>query len=383
MKLKQQIVGLDALRFVAALLVVAFHLCFLHGSNGPGAIATPGYDLFKPFTFFGWIGVEIFFVLSGFVITYSAQDVTARLFFRHRLVRLLPGVLICGTITAIVLYLRTSASVHDLSLAWLRSVTFFPKGPWIDNSYWTLSIEVAFYGIVFLLLYLNRMRHLQLVIGAVGVVSSLFWIFSMWPGNVLGKRILYSIVGSDVRNVLLLRHGCYFTIGVLLWLCLFQGITKTRVMLLALCTVGGILQIVFRTGAVNRYAAYAFSAVLPITVWLFALAFIVFSVMKNNTIVRAIGPRGIGFLRRVGLMTYPLYLLHAEAGLALDATLRRYFQPRVALGTSLAIILAMTYLISVYAEPALQGQIRNLLNRIFHEDARSKARVEVSRKEFV
>jgi peptidoglycan/LPS O-acetylase OafA/YrhL len=269
-------------------------------------------------------------------------------------------VLICGTITAIVRGLCTDASAYDLASSWLRSVIFSPKGPWIDNSYWTLSIEVAFYALIMLLLYLDRMNRLQLVIGVLGTISSLLWIAAMSHG-LLGAQFLSSIVGHEPLNVLLLRHGCYFAIGVLLWLCLFQGVTMLRSLLLLFCTVGGVAQIVFRTGAVNTYSAYSFTPALPIAVWLLSLAFVVFSVRGNDAIVQMIGPRGSDLLRRIGMMTYPLYLLHAQVGLVFSAVLRGYLAPRVALATSIGAVILAAYLISVYLEPALQRLVRQTL----------------------
>src|SRR6185312_3999042 len=84
---RRQLVGLDLIRFSAAFMVMAFHLT---GKTPLAATAA-----------WGWVGVEVFFVLSGFVIAYTAADATSGRFLRNRIVRLMPSVWLCGTITAV------------------------------------------------------------------------------------------------------------------------------------------------------------------------------------------------------------------------------------------------------------------------------------------
>ena len=357
MRKNAQIIGLDALRFTAALLVVAFHLCFLHGGS-----AVASYQALRPFTYFGWVGVEIFFVLSGFVIAYSAQGVTAGQFLQHRIVRLFPGVLICATLTAIVLRFSKGPSPRGLFLVWLKSITFFPTGPWIDNSYWTLSIEVAFYAVIFFLLYTKKMGALQIVITCIGSMSTVFWVIASLPGNKLGTYLLAAIVDNGTRNILLLRHGCYFAVGVLLWISLFKGLTPLRLLMLIVCTGGGILQIIYRSNTVSGYSHYAFSPMVAVLVWLLSVGAIVISVTHNESATAAIGSGGATLMRRLGLMTYPLYLLHAEIGVRLTGLLRSYLPDMAALTLAIAIVITIAYLVSTYVEPPLQKKMRQLFS---------------------
>src|SRR5579875_3078231 len=159
-RLKRQIVGLDLLRAMAAVLVLCFHLGFWiwRGVQVSHPPVPRAYAPFVPLFSQGWVGVEIFFVISGFVIAYSTEGATPLRFLQHRLNRLVPAAVVCSTMTGLVMLLAYRLSA--VAVLWVRSVTFFPWGPWIDGSYWTLPIEVAFYALVLLNLMVHKGRYL-------------------------------------------------------------------------------------------------------------------------------------------------------------------------------------------------------------------------------
>ncbi|MCI1187770.1 acyltransferase [Hymenobacter sp. DH14] len=93
---------LDGLRGVAALMVVAFHLCEAHATSHLDQLINHGY-----------LAVDFFFLLSGFVVGYAYDDRWSRMtvggFFRRRLVRLQPLVVLGMVIGAIFYYFQESA----------------------------------------------------------------------------------------------------------------------------------------------------------------------------------------------------------------------------------------------------------------------------------
>jgi peptidoglycan/LPS O-acetylase OafA/YrhL len=92
---------LDGLRGVAALMVVAFHLCEAHAPNRFGQIINHGY-----------MAVDFFFLLSGFVIGYAYDDrwreaggsMTKWEFFKRRLIRLHPMIIVAMVVGAVMFY---------------------------------------------------------------------------------------------------------------------------------------------------------------------------------------------------------------------------------------------------------------------------------------
>src|SRR5437868_3423911 len=122
---RQPLLALDLLRFAAAMLVVAFHLLVAHRSGRGGPIAENG-----------WVGVQIFFVLSGYVIARSANGSTAGAFAERRLLRLWPAALVCASLSGLAIGL-SGAAPTDLGWRWLASSMLYPSAHQIDGSYWT------------------------------------------------------------------------------------------------------------------------------------------------------------------------------------------------------------------------------------------------------
>ena len=80
---------LDLLRAVAVLAVVLFHYAF-RGAAADGFTHISWADA-APFAKYGYLGVQLFFVISGFVIAYSADGRTATAFAIARVSRIYPG----------------------------------------------------------------------------------------------------------------------------------------------------------------------------------------------------------------------------------------------------------------------------------------------------
>jgi peptidoglycan/LPS O-acetylase OafA/YrhL len=310
--------AIDLLRFVCALLVVAHH----YGAvlplkpNPAAAQVLAGVTLparYAPFTGFGWIGVELFFVISGYVIACSAEGASARDFLRRRALRLLPAAWICASLTLVALIAAGAGSL-TLGVEWLRAVTFWPLGDMIDPSYWTLGIEAAFY-----LLIAMRLRggaapeRIERVAWWIGGASLAFWTALLAAGLLDGSGM-----SERLAQLLLLPHGCFFAIGMLLQAGHRDGFTAKRLGGLALVLAAAAVEIVAHANdhAIDMQLPPAYAAPLAAFgagVLLIALC------RKVQPWIAPLTP----VVATLGLMTYPLYLLHQQLGAAIVAPLIR------------------------------------------------------------
>lgn len=129
---------LDGLRGVASVLVVLFHLLETYSGGQEHQIINHGY-----------LAVDFFFVLSGFVVGYAYDDRWSRMsiggFFRRRLVRLHPMVLM-GTLIGASLYFFGQCAGFPLIgnvpgwkvlLAFMMGCLMIPCGPGMDIRGWS------------------------------------------------------------------------------------------------------------------------------------------------------------------------------------------------------------------------------------------------------
>lgn len=128
---------LDGLRGVAALMVVAFHIFEAHATSHLDQIINHGY-----------LAVDFFFLLSGFVISYAYDDRWGKMsvvnFYKRRLIRLQPMVIMGMIIGAILFYFQDSVlwpTIHDVPLWKMLLVmvigfTLIPVPPSLDIRGW-------------------------------------------------------------------------------------------------------------------------------------------------------------------------------------------------------------------------------------------------------
>lgn len=359
--------GIDALRFGAAALVVAYHFGFLMGVNPAGLVGSASqravaFAELYDYTNFGWIGVQIFFVISGFVIAFSGEKAGAFQFFQSRVVRLGPAAWICAPLTLLATLALGFRPAEDAWRGFRHSMAFLPWAPWIDGSYWTLGIEIGFYALVWLLIRSGRFARINTLAIAIGAASSAFWMvvtLAEWragPGAMLAWWR-----ESRAFGLLLLHHGMFFALGVLLWSELLKQSARRNLVWIGIFCLSGCLQIGAESAAVNRGFGTAYGASLPCAIWLCAVGMIVVSVRANAALHR-LPPRAVRALARAGALTYPLYLLHQIiGGVVMGALVRAGAGRWAALAAALALIVALAWLVASRIEPFLQSLVRRAL----------------------
>jgi peptidoglycan/LPS O-acetylase OafA/YrhL len=377
MKHLQYVPGLDLLRFFAAGVVMVFHLAYWSWAFPGGQVARASqgvadFQQWADLTVAGWAGVQIFFVISGFVIALSAghsgaDKSGAYRFFVNRFVRLAPGAWVCATITLVAWLLIDVGPVRTHLLDYARSVVFFPLPTWIDSVYWTLGVEICFYAVVLLLVAVDRFRWLKPIMCGLGLASTLFWMgFTIAAAEPDGAafEIFSRLQWSRVTQLLLLQHGVFFAIGVLLWLQLMRQRTRDQTVWLGIFFVGACLQIVAEASLKLEKTGLPLSPALPCAIWAGSMVFFWLAV-SNNARMHAMPAWVLQLLRRLGLMTYPLYLIHnVTGGAVMGALVNRGASSMVALWLAIAFVIVLSWWVSLVPEPALQQRARSLLNEL-------------------
>ncbi|KMS55486.1 hypothetical protein V474_18745 [Novosphingobium barchaimii LL02] len=357
---KAPVYGLDAVRLLAAVLVVVYHLGFkvwaiegsmLNAALGAVIAYPPGWQL----SWCGWVGVQVFFVVSGAVIAYSAQGVSARSFAKRRAARLLPALLIACAIAFPVAVLVFAVPPGQAAWLALKTLTFMPWGPWIIGQFWTIPVELCFYAVIWAMLASGRAaRGMQALAWGLGLASAGYWT-AVATGLLAG--------GGRLTELLLFQHGGYFAIGML---CarLGNGDLRRRHLVLALaCVTAAALQV--REAASWEMAGRADLAgrwPLAYGIWLAITALVALSFLYRDAIaVRA--KRFSGALRLAGLSTYPLYLIHIHVGGAILLAAAPLGPVPAFLGAMAGSLLA-SLAIAAWLEPPLHVVVRAAIGQV-------------------
>ncbi len=222
MKIAQMSGKLDSIQIVralAALMVVLFHSHYLVDSF------SPGFRIVIPFIYtYGYLGVDIFFVVSGFIIAgvTSKDDFTLPSYFIKRFFRIYPIYWVFCYLS-LVSYYKFGLNIGQ-SLEYATIYASFLTAP-IANSLpiypvgWTLTHEVFFYLIAGIAISFTRLKGLILVLLALGLIGL----------ATQGRTLLNSGPLELLRQTLTSPYQIHFAAGVLIFCCQRQLI-KLRVL---------------------------------------------------------------------------------------------------------------------------------------------------------
>ncbi|WDD92808.1 acyltransferase [Burkholderia sp. FERM BP-3421] len=284
---------LDLLRFIAALAVVFFHYAF----RGYAAddLTVMHYPLLEPIAKYGFLGVHLFFMISGFVILMTAGDGSVKNFIASRAARLAPAFWVCCTMT----FLVTLAIGGDrFSATWsqylVNMVTLgggFGSDP-IDGAYWSLGAELRFYRLVAILLILGQIDRTER------------WLFVWLAATVLVETFPF----IKLKTFLVTDYAGFFIAGAALFLIRRHGLSRSRIGLVC----GAWALSLYRELQLLPYFSEHFG--LNLNAWTIAVVMTAFfavmlALALRRTSVLA-SPRWIWF----GAVSYPLYLLHQNIG---------------------------------------------------------------------
>jgi peptidoglycan/LPS O-acetylase OafA/YrhL len=329
---------LDLMRFLAACAVMLFHYTYLgpHDHSWPGSFPLLG-QIFK----YGYLGVDVFFILSGFVILLTAYHKDAVAFTLARMVRLYPAYWICVTLTAVAIILTNH---HHIGLRqYLENLTMVHSFFGIEDVsgvYWTLAVELQFYFLIFLVLLTRQIRRLGSLLG--------IWLFA---SIVLSLRAPHGIA----HFFLFPEWSSYFIAGAMLFLIHREGPSRYKLFVVGGCYVLSVAyEIRLLPFGGNRLQA-DFSA--PVIASFLAVAYAIF-------IIIALRPRiggGSNPFYILGLITYPLYLLHQDLGFILLRLAPVRFNRALLLCSVMAAIILVSWLVHVGPEKWLASELKSIL----------------------
>jgi len=303
---------LDSYRALAALYVVCFHYFYRWTelrADEPLIAVTPVLSS-STVIHYGYLGVEFFFIISGFVIALTLTHTKSFLDFAvKRFARLFPAMLACASFTFVAVKLFQVAPFSDVRpIDFLPSLTFISPNifnelfnidsAWVSNVYWSLFIEVKFYFFASIFYFVFRRPFLISFFVFSAILCGAYW-YAMITGH--------DTIGNVLAMAFFPKYAGLFVAGMGFYEIYSRGGKSTPVL----------------TAIISASLAYSLFVYSPLNPVQFSssvalLMIIIFHLLFVLLVTDAgvLAPLKSRVLAKIGAASYSLYLLHESIGVS-------------------------------------------------------------------
>ncbi|MFK0114716.1 acyltransferase family protein [Streptomyces sp. NPDC090994] len=343
--------ALDGLRLVAALMVAAYH----YGGRGGdvttawGGSAAHQFPTLHTLFAYGCLGVEVFFVISGFVICMSGWGRTLTAYFASRVSRLMPAywvaVILVTAVFALpqVVYQAVSPSDALVNLTLMQQPLGADR---VLGVCWTLWVEIRFYALFALCVVLPGASRRRVL---------------MFCGGWLLASVLARASEEPLLDLVLLpEYAPFFIGGIGLYLIHRDRRDAHAWFLTAVCFLIGQHYMVDNLWTAGNPDAFSSRTTFGI------IAVVAFGFV-------AVAAIALGWLRWAnwrwltvaGALTYPFYLVHEHLGWVVIHALHRTLGVPSAVTFVLTVVsmLVLAWLLNRFVEKPLTPRLRKALSR--------------------
>jgi len=325
---------------MAAMGVVLWHYTFRgHAADDMSVLAFPRLAAVLKYVY---ISVYLFFMMSGFTTTMSLLEKRYSDFVISRISRLYPTFWIAATLTALASWLLGDPRYPVTLRQYLLNLTLVAGGfgvKYVDEVYWYLLVLIRFYFIISLPLLVQQARSIKYLAG-------------IW--------MLLSIVAthvdvSAIRLFLVPEYSPFFIAGVMFFFVRKEGMDGYKTLVLACSFLLAIRNTVVQMEAIETHYGASFSR--PLILGGVSMLYVVLYLVAS-------GRTHVPYSRWLILLssaTYPLYLLHQNAGFMVFNYIGNAINKHVVLFVTIAAMLSLSVGISRYVEPFIRRRLRDSL----------------------
>jgi peptidoglycan/LPS O-acetylase OafA/YrhL len=335
----RRLAGLDALRGIAALSVVLYHFTCWYPEVAHAPWHAASMWIAWPY---GHLGIELFFLISGFVILMTLERSGGIGDFAFaRFARLFPGYWTALALTVASLAATGAVGLQPTPLEIAANLTMAPALFWVapvDGAWWTLAHELAFYTLAGAAYFLWKPRRIEFFCLA-------------WLVPALAYRLHGGTLFPYPSGLLLAaQFAPLFVLGMLVYRT-HQG----RASALTFIACGAALALLI-TGPQWSFRPITGAAYVAV---ILALTLLVGAAASGRLPFLDVRP-----LRFLGEISYTLYLTHHVIGfLAITALEAGDLDPNIAVALTLAMAIALAWTLTFFIERPVQRHLRNWFAR--------------------
>ena len=288
---------IDLLRFLAALTVLLYHYTYAFRQSDP---AFPYTYRFSSLTKYGYLAVDLFFIISGYVLAISARGKTLPQFVQSRVFRLYPAYWVACILSFVLIrvsagYIAAAPHVSFVQLGYNLTMfqEFFGKAP-VNPVFWSLTYELSFYLLVAVVIVTRAWDRLLTIL-------ALWLIYTFAVGPLA--------TGNYLAFVLIPKYSTHFVAGMLFYMLRYKLASVWKICgLLAVCyaltlrsaaAMGHVMEGLYKDG-------FSVWVIWGIITFFYLLFFWIAQAKPDFSRFR--------LFTFLGSLSYPLYLVHLMGG---------------------------------------------------------------------
>lgn len=345
-------VELDVLRIIAALSIVLFHYTFRgYAADNMSILYFPCLgSIFK----YGYLAIYTFFMLSGYVVLYSANHKTFLEFCFSRFKRLYPSFWCAVILTSIMIYLWGEPRYHVnlkqiiVNLTMLNGYLHVKS---VDGAYWFLYEILKFYFYISMVILLRQ-------------INKIYFLVFLW---MLGLTVLslFPIAGK-ISFFLMPKYAPFIISGMIFYFIKQKGWTYYNVALLVWTFILCSISLIHNTPHMVEHYKSNFSTVVILSIILINYA--VFAASVSNYLKIS---KNNNYILTLSAATYPLYLIHQNVGYILFNHYGLHLNKYLILILTISMMVAIAIFVTLLIEPFIVVRLNQVYQKINSPTKRS------------
>ena len=352
---------IDLFRFIAAIGIMLAH--YLFRGNRADNLSEISFSELGDWMKYFFVFIDLFFIISGFVIALSIRGKSLKEYFKSRVLRVFSVYWICALITYLTIIAFGAPRFKATFIQFLANLTLMHDLVGIeslDGVYWTMVVEVKFYLLSVLYLVILKFKKIS-------IASCAY----LW----LALSVLYVFLSNTTlmyfANVILIFEWAPAFIAGMLMADIYkkQDVNIINIGSLLICIALSMFHRLnyIKEASLHYNVSVSETLVLALVLVMYLLVFLVV-IGKLRFLNKSI------FIY-FGILTYPLYLLHQNIGYIIFNNLNEYINKYVLLGLTIILMLLMSYALNRWVEAPITLYLNKVLSHIGKKSRKLKSQI--------
>jgi peptidoglycan/LPS O-acetylase OafA/YrhL len=291
---------------------------------------------------YGYLGIYLFFILSGYTIVLSAINKSFTKFIYARLLRLYPSFWVAVCLTTLASLFLGGSRYHVEPLQFLANLTMlneFVGIKSVDGAYWFLSAVLRFYFLIAVLILFDLVKFQKYIVG-------------IWLATSL---VIYFYPIKIVGVLLIPQYAPFLISGMIFYLAKKEGWDLYKSFIIITSLSFSLYQIVEDIPTFNKHYSTNLSLLVVLTIVSSIYVFMFYISLRRSRVNLS------SSFVTLGACAYPLYLIHQNIGFMLFNKYGQVVNKHIILMSAFFLMFSFSFIILKYIDPNIVNVMKKLI----------------------